>query len=84
MIKSVAELLKKMQEHRTEQYQFRVCVCGGTGCSSNNSQIVYERFLLEIKKAGLEEVTEVIQTGCHGMCIRERLFIQRSCQMMLK
>ena len=68
MIKSVAELLKKMQEHRTEQYQFRVCVCGGTGCSSNNSQIVYERFLLEIKKAGLEEVTEVIQTGCHGMC----------------
>ena len=45
-----------------------VLVCAGTGCTSNNSALVYEKFGESLKKFGLENEVKVIKTGCFGLC----------------
>lgn len=45
-----------------------VLVCGGTGCTSSNSQVIRENFENEIKKQGLEKEVKVVKTGCFGLC----------------
>ncbi len=49
-------------------YRSTVLVCGGTGCTSSGSAQVMENLKAEIKKHGLDEEVEVVQTGCHGLC----------------
>ena len=46
-------------------YRSNVLVCGGTGCSSSNSQEIMRRLEEEIKKKGLDKV---VCTGCFGLC----------------
>lgn len=43
-------------------------VCGGTGCTSSNSQKIIDEFNKEIKAAGLSEEVQVVKTGCFGLC----------------
>ena len=49
-------------------YRSNVLVCGGTGCSSSNSQEIIQRLEEEIKKKGLETEVNVVRTGCFGLC----------------
>lgn len=49
-------------------YRSHVMVCGGTGCTSSDSDKVAERFTEEIKKAGLDKEVLVVRTGCFGLC----------------
>ena len=49
-------------------YRSTVLVCGGTGCTSSGSIQVMDNLKEEIKKHGLAEEVEVVQTGCHGLC----------------
>ncbi|MBS5344396.1 MAG: NADH-quinone oxidoreductase subunit NuoF [Clostridium sp.] len=49
-------------------YRSNVLVCGGTGCSSSNSQEIIQRLEEEIKKKGLEKEVNVVRTGCFGLC----------------
>lgn len=49
-------------------YRSNVLVCGGTGCSSSNSQEIMRRLEEEIKKKGLEKEVNVVCTGCFGLC----------------
>ena len=49
-------------------YRSNVLVCGGTGCSSSNSQEIIQRLEEEIKKKGLEKEVNVVCTGCFGLC----------------
>ena len=49
-------------------YRSHVLVCGGTGCTSSNSQKIIEAMEAEIKAKGLEEEVQVIRTGCFGLC----------------
>ncbi|MBP5291813.1 MAG: NADH-quinone oxidoreductase subunit NuoF [Lachnospiraceae bacterium] len=49
-------------------YRSTVLVCGGTGCTSSGSTQVMDNLKEEIKKHGLDEEVEVVQTGCHGLC----------------
>ena len=49
-------------------YRSNVLVCGGTGCSSSNSQEVMRRLEEEIKKKGLDKEVNVVCTGCFGLC----------------
>ncbi|AAM24149.1 NADP-reducing hydrogenase subunit HndC [Caldanaerobacter subterraneus subsp. tengcongensis MB4] len=49
-------------------YRSHVMVCGGTGCTSSGSDEVAERFIEEIKKAGLDKEILVVRTGCFGLC----------------
>ncbi len=49
-------------------YRAHVLVCGGTGCTSSNSQKIIEAMESEIKAKGLENEVQVIRTGCFGLC----------------
>ncbi len=45
-----------------------VLVCGGTGCTSSNSEEIINRLREEIGKFGLEQEISVVRTGCFGLC----------------
>ena len=49
-------------------YRSHVLVCGGTGCTSSNSQKIIEAMEAEIKAKGLDKEVQVIRTGCFGLC----------------
>ncbi len=49
-------------------YRSNVLVCGGTGCTSSNSEKIIERLKFEIAKQGLEKEVNVVRTGCFGLC----------------
>ena len=43
-------------------------VCGGTGCTSSNSDKIAQAFEAEIQATGLQDEVKVIRTGCFGLC----------------
>ena len=49
-------------------YRNTVLICGGTGCTSNNSPAVAAEFEKLIKERGLENDVAIIKTGCFGLC----------------
>ena len=49
-------------------YRSNVLVCGGTGCTSSNSEYIIQVLKKEIQKAGLEKEVNVVRTGCFGLC----------------
>ncbi len=49
-------------------YRSNVLVCGGTGCTSSNSEKIIEALKEEIAKNGLEKEINVVRTGCFGLC----------------
>lgn len=49
-------------------YRSHVMVCGGTGCTSSNSDRIAKCFEEEITNKGLEKEVQVVRTGCFGLC----------------
>ena len=49
-------------------YRSHVLVCGGTGCTSSNSQKIIEAMEKEIAAQGLADEVKVVRTGCFGLC----------------
>ena len=49
-------------------YRSHVLICGGTGCSSSNSQMIIDEMEKEIAAAGLTDEVKVVKTGCFGLC----------------
>ncbi len=49
-------------------YRSHVLVCGGTGCTSSNSQAIIDALETQIAEKGLSEEIKVIRTGCFGLC----------------
>lgn len=49
-------------------YRSNVLVCGGTGCTSSNSELIIEKLKEEIAAKGLKKEVNVIRTGCFGLC----------------
>ncbi|MBQ3425668.1 MAG: NADH-quinone oxidoreductase subunit NuoF [Clostridia bacterium] len=49
-------------------YRSHVLVCGGTGCTSSGSKQIQEELEKNLKKYGLEDEVQVVQTGCFGLC----------------
>ena len=45
-----------------------ILVCGGTGCSSSNSQALIDELNKELAEKGLAGEVQVIKTGCFGLC----------------
>ena len=43
-------------------------MCGGTGCSSSNSQALIDELNRELEEKGLAGEVQVIKTGCFGLC----------------
>ena len=45
-----------------------VLVCGGTGCTSSNSQKIIEEFEKNLAEKGIQDEIKVVRTGCFGLC----------------
>ncbi|OKP80618.1 NADH dehydrogenase [Paenibacillus sp. P3E] len=43
-------------------------VCGGTGCTSSDSNQIIAKLNQEIAGHGIQEQVEVVRTGCFGLC----------------
>lgn len=50
------------------KYKIHILVCAGTGCSSSESNLVYEMLLDEVSRKGLSGDVQIIRTGCFGFC----------------
>lgn len=48
--------------------RINVLVCAGTGCSSSNSSLIFDKFEECIIKYGLKDEVKIIKTGCFGLC----------------
>lgn len=49
-------------------YRSTVLVCGGTGCTSSNSEAIIEKLNSEIAAKGIDKEVNVVRTGCFGLC----------------
>ena len=49
-------------------FRSNVLVCGGTGCTSSNSEKIIEKLHEEISAKGLDKEVNVVRTGCFGLC----------------
>ncbi|MBS3824965.1 NADH-quinone oxidoreductase subunit NuoF [Candidatus Bipolaricaulota bacterium] len=55
-------------EQENAKYEYRVMLCAGTACVSNDSFEVKEALEDEITDRGLEEKVLIETTGCNGFC----------------
>ena len=49
-------------------YRKHVLVCGGTGCTSSDSQVIIKTLEEEIDKQGIANEIGIVKTGCFGLC----------------
>lgn len=49
-------------------YKNYILVCGGTGCESSKSDLIYRTLAAEAEKQGVSDQVQVIKTGCFGFC----------------
>jgi len=81
MIKSVAQLREQIAASKndfvlrlggevpaTSKAKRHVLVCGGTGCLSAKSEAMVAEFNKHIATHGIQNDTQVILTGCFGLC----------------
>ena len=54
-------------------FRSNVLVCGGTGCTSSNSEQIIEKLNEEIKAVGLEKEVNVIRTEIGRASCRDRV-----------
>ncbi|MBP5193831.1 MAG: (2Fe-2S) ferredoxin domain-containing protein, partial [Clostridia bacterium] len=55
--------------HNIKDIQERtVLVCGGTGCTSGKSALIFKQFKEFVAENGLTGKVHVIMTGCFGLC----------------
>ncbi len=45
-----------------------ILVCGGTGCESSNSDLIYKNLLKEAEMQGVKDDVQIVKTGCFGFC----------------
>ena len=56
------------QQEAEKQERVSILVCGGTGRQSSDSQKIVENLRAELAAQGLEDMVEVVRTGCFGFC----------------
>ncbi|HOM02192.1 MAG TPA: NADH-quinone oxidoreductase subunit NuoF [Acetivibrio sp.] len=49
-------------------YRAHVLVCGGTGCTSSNSNKIITELEAQIAENGIQNEVKVVRTGCFGLC----------------
>jgi len=55
-------------------YRAHVLVCGGTGCTSSNSNKIITELEEQIARNGIQNEVKVVRTGCFGLCAEGRLW----------
>lgn len=56
-------------------YKYHVLICGGTGCTSGRSKIIYDEFNSQLEASGEKNLAKVIMTGCFGLCAKGPIVI---------
>ncbi len=51
-----------------ENLKYKVMVCGGTGCTSSDAELIISTFNEELKKNSIDSDIKVVRTGCFGLC----------------
>ena len=59
---------KSQNKTETATWRSNVVVCGGPGCHSSGCVKIMNARKEEIRKNGLEDQVDLVQTGCHGLC----------------
>ncbi len=49
-------------------FRSHILICGGTGCTSNQSPAIKAEFERLLKEKGLDNDVQVVTTGCFGLC----------------
>lgn len=49
-------------------YRSHVLVCGGTGCTSSNSEKIIAEFDAQLASSNLQNEVKIVKTGCFGLC----------------
>ena len=49
-------------------YKSHVLVCGGTGCTSSNSEKIIAEFDVQLARNNLQNEVKIVKTGCFGLC----------------
>ncbi len=62
------ELAIRKDEKGNCAYRTHILVCGGTGCTSSNSQKIINALESELQKYNLTSEVQVVKTGCFGLC----------------
>ncbi len=65
---AMRESAEEAAKYAGKTYRKNVLICGGTGCTSSNSEVLISTMNEELKKRGLENEINVVRTGCFGLC----------------
>ncbi|MFN3660257.1 MAG: NAD(P)H-dependent oxidoreductase subunit E, partial [Brevinematales bacterium] len=49
-------------------YRGFVLVCGGTGCESNKSGVIFDAMKKKMTELGIQDEIQLVKTGCFGLC----------------
>ncbi len=66
--KMQCEVALRTHENAGSKYEKHVLVCGGTGCTSSNSNAIIEKLESEFAAKGLTDKIQIVKTGCFGLC----------------
>jgi len=62
------EVALRVHEDADSKYEKHVLVCGGTGCTSSNSEAIIAKLGEELQAKGLSDKVQIVRTGCFGLC----------------
>lgn len=76
-LKGLAEMSIRHQGKKSPigLYKYHVLICGGTGCSSGKSKIIYDEFNKQLVNCGEKNLAKVVMTGCFGLCAKGPIVI---------
>jgi len=81
------EAIRKDILGKRDNTKLTVTICSGTGCRAYGSVNVYDAFVDEITKQGLEDKVTMRSTGCHGFCEKGTIvviFPEEICYLRVK
>jgi len=88
-LRSATDLENLREEILARRAPDKLCVtiCSGTGCHAYGCDQVYQAFVQELQKSGLQEKIDIRRTGCHGYCERGTIvviFPEKICYLRVK
>ena len=59
---------EEAKKYEGQTFRKNVLICGGTGCTSSDSEKLIAKMKEELAKVGLDKEVNVVRTGCFGLC----------------
>ena len=56
------------KKYEGQTFRKNVLICGGTGCTSSDSEKLIAKMKEELARVGLDKEVNVVRTGCFGLC----------------